>query len=86
MSGSSNTSHVTVCTDDFRMEGFLHVGLKAQDHKGRVSDALNDEAGFVVLTEVVIHGRGSGEGAEEPRHCATVILRKGEVKFVIPSD
>ena len=86
MNESSYTARVSAYTNDFRAEGCLNVGPRAGGHKGRVSDVLNDGAGFLVLTDVTIHEGSSGEGTKEPMHYETVILRKGEIKFLIPFD
>jgi hypothetical protein len=83
---SSQTARVSVYIDDFRLEGCLHVGTGAGGQKGRVSDALNDESGFVALTDVTIHETGFSGDTKEPWHCELLILRKGEIKFVIPLD
>ena len=83
---SGPTVRVSVYIDDFRVEGSLHVGPRAGGNKGRVSDALNDEAGFLVLTEVIIHETSFGEGTKEPRHYEVVIVGKGKIKFVIPLE
>lgn len=86
MDVSTHTARVSAYIDDFRVEGCLHVGTGAGGHKGRVSDALNDGTGFVALTEATIHEASFSEGTNEPRHYEIVILRKGEIKFVIPLD
>ena len=81
-----HTARVSVYTDDFRVEGCLHVGPKIGGHKGRVSDALNDQAGLLVLTEVTIHETNFSEGTKEPRQYEIFVLREDEIKFVIPYD
>jgi hypothetical protein len=80
----SNTARVSVYMGDFRLEGLLHVGAGAGGQKGRVSDALNGGTDFVALTDVAI--RETTFVAEEPERHDIVILRKGEIRFVVPLD
>jgi hypothetical protein len=81
---SSNTARVSVYVGDFRLEGLLHVGTGAGGQRGRVSDALNGGTEFVALTDVAI--RETSFVAEEPERHDIVILRKGEIRFVVPVD
>jgi hypothetical protein len=75
---SGHEARVTVQTQDSLIEGRIHLG-----YKGRVSDLLNEEARFLILVDAVVKPRGEGEEAE---HYDTLILRKGEIKHVIPFD
>jgi hypothetical protein len=81
---SNSTARVSAYMGDFRLEGLLHVGTGAGGQKGRVSDALNHGTEFVALTDVVI--RETGFVAEEPERHDIVILRKGEIRFVVPLE
>jgi hypothetical protein len=81
---TAHTTRVSVYVGDFRLEGWLHVGTGAGGQKGRVSDALNGATDFIALTEVSIHE--TGFVAEEPERHDIVILRKGEIMFVVPMD
>jgi hypothetical protein len=81
---SSNTARVSVYIGDYRLDGCLHVGEGAGGQKGRVSDALNGGTNFIALTQVAI--RETTFVAEEPELHDIVILRKGEIKFVVPLD
>lgn len=84
MDTSSSTTRVSVYVGDFRLEGVLHVGSGAGGQKGRVSDALNGGTDFIALTDVAI--RENSFVAEEPERHDIVILRKGEIRFVVPLD
>jgi hypothetical protein len=44
---------------------------------------INEDAAFLVPVDAVTH---SGGGAEDVRCFATLIVRKGEVKYVTPVD
>lgn len=54
-------------------------------YKGRVLDLLNCEAEFFALTDVDLYWEG-GEDQEAPRQEDVLILRKGEIQFVVPLD
>jgi hypothetical protein len=84
LDSKNDTARVGVYIGDFRLEGWLHVGTKAGGQKGRVSDALNGGTEFVALTEVTI--RETSFVAEDAERYDIVILRKGEIKFVVPLD
>ena len=84
MDAGGNTARVSVYIGDFRLDGSLHVGEGAGGQRGRVSDALNGGASFIALTQVAIHE--TSFVAEEPERHDIVILRKGEIKFVVPMD
>lgn len=84
MDATGNTARVAVYIGDYRLEGSLHVGEGAGGQRGRVSDALNGGTSFIALTEVAIHE--TSFVAEEPERHDIVILRKGEIKFVVPFD
>ena len=84
MDASNNTARVNVFVGDFRLEGLLYVGTGAGGQKGRVSDALNGGTDFVALTDVAI--RETSFVAEEAERHDIVILRKGEIRFVVPVD
>ncbi|MBP1779075.1 MAG: hypothetical protein H6Q86_5086 [candidate division NC10 bacterium] len=74
---------VTVQARTFRCEASVIV--PAGGYRGRVIDLLNTDTQFLALTDVrLFHG---GEGAEEdPVRHDVLLLRKGEIEFVIPLD
>ncbi len=82
----SRSARVRIHTDEFVIEGLLHLGAKAGGYKGRVSDILNEESGFLVLTDVSMYEVDSDEDRVEPMRHDTLVLRKGEIKFLIPFD
>jgi hypothetical protein len=84
MDTGNTTARVSVYVGDYRLEGLLHVGTGAGGQRGRVSDVLNGGTEFVALTDVAIHE--TGFVAEQPERHDIVILRKGEIRFVVPVD
>lgn len=84
MQEPENTARVAVYIGDYRLEGSLHVGTEVGGRRRRVSDVLNGESAFVSLTDVAM--TETSFVAEAPERFDIIIIRKGEVKFVIPLD
>jgi len=84
MDESNETAHVAMYIGDFRLEGDLHVGMVHRGERRRVSDAMNSETEFLALTNVSM--TEPHFMAEEPERHNIIIVRKGEIKFVVPLD
>ncbi len=80
----SAIARVAVYVGDFRLEGDLHVGTEVGGRQRRISDALNGESPFIVLTDVAM--TETNFIAEDADRHETIIVRKGEIKFAIPLD
>jgi Family of unknown function (DUF6812) len=69
---------VTIEASDFSCEGFVHLpGM-------RLSDLMNEKTTFVVLLDAVVLHRLAGTAEQRPSRHQTIILRKGEIKYVVP--
>jgi hypothetical protein len=75
---STKDARIKVYTSDAVIEGRLHLG-----YKGRVSDVVNEDDRFLILVDVV--KRPGDDGEDTSRH-ETFLLRKDEVKHIIPFD
>jgi len=84
MSVSGRSVRVKVQARTFRCEGDVVVPAPG-GYKGRVLDHLNADTGFVALTDVDLY-RGSEGTTEDPVTYDVILLRKGEIEFVVPSD
>jgi hypothetical protein len=84
MGVAGNAVRVKVQTAGFWCEGDLVVPAPG-GYKGRVLDLLNGSTEFLALTDVDLHKKGD-KAAEEPTSYDVLILRKGEIEFVVPMD
>ena len=79
----TGTIKVSITTDDYEIEGFVHI--KPGSYQSRVSDILNiKELHFIPLTHVTyrsIHNPG-----EPPRTAETMIVRLDTIKVVVPHE
>ncbi len=82
MEESNSIARIAVYIGDFRLEGDLHVGTEVGGRKRRVSDVLNGESAFVSLTDVAM--TEANFMADEPERHEIIIIRKGEISFVVP--
>jgi len=78
-------ARVTIRTDSFLIEGYVHIGGKTPGHSRRLSDVLNEPPPFLVLVDVAVQELPVAPG-NEPIHHDTFILRKAEIKFALPFD
>jgi hypothetical protein len=78
---------VSVRARDFTCEGNLQLPPKG-GYKSRVHDLLNDEGiRFLALSDVLMYeATPAGAAQEEPLEYDVILLRKDEIKFVIPLD
>ena len=83
MNDDSAVARVSVRAKDFTCEGDVHVAPKAGGYRSRVSDLLNENPRFLALTDVSVEQRSSNAAAE-PAHYDLILLRKDEIKFVVP--
>ena len=79
----TQTVRVSVTTDDYEIEGFIHV--KPGGYQSRVSDLLNvKELHFIPLTQVTYHSLRRPD--EPPRTSDTLIVRLDTIKMVVPEN
>jgi hypothetical protein len=83
MDDESAVVRVSVQAADFTCEGNVHVAVRAGSYRGRVSDVLNESPRFLALTEVSLE-HTSADAAVKPVHYHVILLRKDEIKFVVP--
>ena len=80
----SHSVRVKVQARDFWCEGDVIVPAPG-GYKGRVLDLLNGNTDFFALTDVDLHREHEGAD-EDPIPYDVLILRKGEIEFVVPLD
>ena len=69
---------VSIEASDFSCEGNIHLpGI-------RLSDLMNEERAFVVVLDAVVLHKLTGTAEQRPSSHKTIILRKGEIKYVVP--
>ena len=85
MKAGKSSARVTIRTDLFLIEGYVHIGGKAHGHSRRLSDVLNEPPPFIVLVDVAVQELPGGP-EKDPVHHDTFILRKAEIKFALPFD
>lgn len=74
---------VTVTTDDFEIEGFMHV--KPGGYQSRISDLLNiREQRYIAITDATYRKLSDPVGAA--RQARTMIVRLDTIKMVIPGN
>jgi len=77
---------VSVRAGDFTCEGSLQLPPRG-GYKSRVHDLLNDESvRFLALSDVLMHEATPAGAQEEPLEYDVILLRKDEIKYVIPLD
>jgi hypothetical protein len=84
MTVGSHTVRVKVQTADFWCEGEMAVP-KPRGYKGRVLDVLNGSPEFLALTDVDLYEESESTKNEPVVH-DVLILRKGEIQFLVPLD
>jgi hypothetical protein len=73
-------ARVTIEASDFTCEGLVHLpGI-------RLSDVLNEKNDFLVVVNAVVVRRQVGTAEQRPVEYDTLLLRKGEIKFIVPLD
>jgi hypothetical protein len=71
---------VNIEAGDFTCEGLVHLpGI-------RLSDVLNEKNDFLVVVDAVVLHRRVGTVEQQPKEYDTLLLRKGEIKYVVPLD
>lgn len=84
MEGAPSTVRIRVQAAGFWCEGDVVVP-KSSTYRSRIHDVLNRAEQFFALTDVTL--AEEGEDADgEPTYHDVLILRKGEIKFVVPLD
>jgi hypothetical protein len=79
----TQTVRVSVTTDDYEIEGFIHV--KPGGYQSRVSDLLNvKDLHFIPMTQVTYQSLRHPD--EPPRTSDTLIVRLDTIKMVIPQN
>ena len=78
---------VSIRAGDFTCEGNLQLPPKG-GYKSRVYDLLNDRSvQFLALSNVLMYEATAADlSQEEPVEYDVVLLRKDEIRFVIPLD
>ncbi len=82
MESTQRTAHVTVQARHFWCEG--DVVLPAGAYKGRVNDVLNGNEEFIAMTDVTMYQEGSL--SDEPMKYRVLLVRKGEIEYLVPLD
>jgi hypothetical protein len=85
MDEESALARVRVQATDFTCEASVHVAVTFSGYRSRVSDLLNENPRFLALTDVSLEQTSTG-GAAQPAHHDVMLLRKDEIKFVIPLE
>ena len=74
---------VSVQAKNFRYEG--DVVVPTGGYRSRLLDLMNSNTEFLALTDVLV--RRAGEGlAGGPVSYDVLLIRKGEIEFVVPLD
>lgn len=84
MSALQHTVRISVHARDFSCEGDI-ILPRPGGYKGRVHDVLNGSEQFIALTDVSMRGEGTSS-VDDPVYYDVVLLRKDEIKYVIPLD
>jgi hypothetical protein len=83
MESGERCVRVMVQTRGFRCEASVLVPTGG--YRGRVIDLLNAGTEFIALTDVRLFRKAQG-AKEEPERQDVLLLRKGEIEFVIPLE
>jgi Family of unknown function (DUF6812) len=83
MDNGEHSVRVTVHAKGFWCEA--SVSLPKGGYRGRVNDLLNSDTQFLALTDVLLYREGE-ESTEEPVSYDVLLVRKGEIEFVVPLD
>jgi hypothetical protein len=83
MEPGERSVRVSVQARDFRCEGDIVVPTGG--YRGRVLDLLNGDTPFLALTDVLLCRAGE-EATDEDVPYDVLLLRKGEIEFVVPVD
>ncbi len=71
---------VSIEASDFSCEGLVHLpGI-------RLSDVMNETARFLVLVDAVVLRKRVGTAEQSPMRYKTLLVRKDEIKFIVPVD
>lgn len=84
MEAAQHTARIRVQGAGFWCEGDVVVPAPSA-YRGRVHDVLNRGGEFLALTDVDLYKDGDPED-KEPELYDVLIVRKGEIKFVVPLD
>ena len=74
---------VSVQTPNLRYEG--DVIVPTGGYRSRLLDLMNNNAAFLALTDVLVRRAGQ-QATEDPVHHDVLLIRKGEIEFVVPLD
>lgn len=84
MKPGQHLTRISVQTRDFWCEGDIVVP-RPGGYKGRVHDVLDGSEQFLALTDVNLYRGGRG-ATDDPVTYDVLLLRKGEIQFVVPLD
>jgi hypothetical protein len=71
---------VSIEASDFSCEGIVHLaGI-------RLSDVMNEKAPFLPVIDAVIVHQVPGTAEKRLARYDTILIRKGEIKYIIPMD
>jgi hypothetical protein len=75
-----NRVRVSIEASDFSCEGLVHLaGI-------RLSDILNEKNPFLAIVDAVVVHRLPGTSEKRLAHYETMMIRKGDIKYVVPID
>jgi hypothetical protein len=83
MDARERSVRVSVQTRGYRCEG--DVVVPTGGYRCRVLDLLNGDTEFLALTDVLLYRAGDGVPEDAVPH-DVLLLRKGEIEFVVPLD
>jgi hypothetical protein len=84
MEPGQHTVRISVQARGFWCEGDIIVP-RPGGYKGRVHDVLNSSEEFIALTDVTLSRDGEGAGDQAVSY-DVLLLRKGEIQFIVPLD
>src|SRR4030042_6983228 len=71
---------VSIEASDFSCEGVVHLaGI-------RLSDVMNEKSQFLAVVDAVIVHQVQGTAEKRVAKYATIMIRKGEIKYIVPLD
>jgi hypothetical protein len=77
---TDNRLPVSIEASDFSCEGLIHLGGI------RLSDMMNEKNPFLVIINAVVLHRLPGTAEKRIAQYTTLILRKGEIKYIVPIE
>jgi Family of unknown function (DUF6812) len=71
---------VSIEASDFSCEGIVHLAGV------RLSDVMNEKSPFLPVVDAVISHQVPGTAETRVAKYATIMIRKGEIKYIVPMD